>query len=144
MKKMVAMDGEPNLNDDINYVQFIFVSFWSYLVGFHGYQPPGYATNTHRHRFLFFPLVLLYCTNLEAVPNGNKFSPSSVFQQDGKSRLQQTQEEVEQVKDITKDNMEKADERSGKLNDLEQQAEDLLEKGLEVGVATGAVRVILN
>uniref|UniRef100_A0A3B5LHI6 V-SNARE coiled-coil homology domain-containing protein n=1 Tax=Xiphophorus couchianus TaxID=32473 RepID=A0A3B5LHI6_9TELE len=47
---------------------------------------------------------------------------------DGKSRLQQTQEEVEQVKDITKDNMEKADERSGKLNDLEQQAEDLLEK----------------
>ncbi|XP_023198197.1 uncharacterized protein LOC102229934 isoform X4 [Xiphophorus maculatus] len=64
--------------------------------------------------------------------------------QDGKSRLQQTQEEVEQVKDIMLDNMEKANERSGKLNDLEQQAEDLLEKGLEVGVATGAVRVILN
>lgn len=58
MKEMVAMDGEPNLNDDINYVQIIFVSFWSYLVGFHGYQPPGYATNTHRHRFFFFPLVL--------------------------------------------------------------------------------------
>ncbi|XP_032434721.1 vesicle-associated membrane protein 5-like isoform X1 [Xiphophorus hellerii] len=48
--------------------------------------------------------------------------------EDGKSRLQQTQEEVEQVKDIMTDNMEKADERSGKLNDLEQQAEDLLEK----------------
>uniref|UniRef100_M3ZP10 V-SNARE coiled-coil homology domain-containing protein n=1 Tax=Xiphophorus maculatus TaxID=8083 RepID=M3ZP10_XIPMA len=43
-------------------------------------------------------------------------------------RLQQTQEEVEQVKDIMLDNMEKANERSGKLNDLEQQAEDLLEK----------------
>ncbi|XP_043966681.1 vesicle-associated membrane protein 5 [Gambusia affinis] len=49
--------------------------------------------------------------------------------EDGKSRLQQTQDEVEQVKDIMLDNMKKADERSGKLNDLEQQAEDLLEKG---------------
>uniref|UniRef100_A0A3P9PM72 V-SNARE coiled-coil homology domain-containing protein n=1 Tax=Poecilia reticulata TaxID=8081 RepID=A0A3P9PM72_POERE len=49
--------------------------------------------------------------------------------EEGKSRLEQTQEEVEQVKDIMLDNMKKADERSGKLNDLEQQAEDLLEKG---------------
>ncbi|KAM4746404.1 vesicle-associated membrane protein 5 [Anableps anableps] len=48
--------------------------------------------------------------------------------ENGKSRLQQTQEEVEEVKDIMLDNMKKADERSGKLNDLEQQAEDLLEK----------------
>ncbi|XP_012704763.2 vesicle-associated membrane protein 727 [Fundulus heteroclitus] len=47
----------------------------------------------------------------------------------GKSRLQQAQEEVEEVKGIMLDNMNKADERSGKLNDLEQQAEDLLEKG---------------
>uniref|UniRef100_A0A3Q2NWI3 V-SNARE coiled-coil homology domain-containing protein n=1 Tax=Fundulus heteroclitus TaxID=8078 RepID=A0A3Q2NWI3_FUNHE len=43
-----------------------------------------------------------------------------------KSRLQQKQEEVEEVKGIMLDNMNKADERSGKLNDLEQQAEDLL------------------
>ncbi|XP_036000620.1 vesicle-associated membrane protein 5 [Fundulus heteroclitus] len=50
-------------------------------------------------------------------------------EEDRKSRLQQKQEEVEEVKGIMLDNMKKADERSGKLNDLEQQAEDLLEKG---------------
>ncbi|XP_015253817.1 PREDICTED: vesicle-associated membrane protein 727-like [Cyprinodon variegatus] len=49
--------------------------------------------------------------------------------ENGKNRLQQTQEEVEEVKGIMMDNLNKAEERSGKLNDLEQQAEDLLEKG---------------
>ncbi|MEQ2313498.1 hypothetical protein AMECASPLE_002686 [Ameca splendens] len=49
--------------------------------------------------------------------------------EDGKSRLQQAQEEVEEVKVIMLDNMCKANERSGKLEDLEEQAEDLLEKG---------------
>lgn len=49
--------------------------------------------------------------------------------EDGKCRLQQMENEVEEVKKIMHDNLKKADERSGKLNDLEQQAEDLLEKG---------------
>ncbi|KAK5622307.1 hypothetical protein CRENBAI_005948 [Crenichthys baileyi] len=48
--------------------------------------------------------------------------------EDGKSRLQQAQEEVEEVTEIMLDNVNKAHERSGKLNDLEQQADDLLEK----------------
>ncbi|XP_037536544.1 vesicle-associated membrane protein 5 [Nematolebias whitei] len=49
--------------------------------------------------------------------------------ENGKSRLQQAQEEVEEVKVIMLDNMNKADERSGKLEDLEGRAEELLEKG---------------
>lgn len=49
--------------------------------------------------------------------------------EDGKGRLQQMRNEMEEVKEIMHDNLKKADERSGKLNDLEQQAEDLLEKG---------------
>lgn len=49
--------------------------------------------------------------------------------EDGKSRLQQMQNEVEEVTEIMHDNLKKADERSDKLNDLEKQAEDLLEKG---------------
>lgn len=46
----------------------------------------------------------------------------------GKSRLQQAQEDVEEVKDIMLDNLKKADERSGKLEDLEDRAEQLLAK----------------
>lgn len=42
--------------------------------------------------------------------------------------MQQAQEEVEEVKVIMLDNMSKADERSGKLEDLEGRAEELLEK----------------
>lgn len=49
--------------------------------------------------------------------------------EDGKCRLQQMQNKVVEVTEIMHDNLKKADERSGKLNDLEQQAEDLLEKG---------------
>lgn len=49
-------------------------------------------------------------------------------QENGKSRLQQVQEEVEEVKDIMLDNINKADERSGKLGDLETRADQLLLK----------------
>uniref|UniRef100_A0A8C6LIY8 V-SNARE coiled-coil homology domain-containing protein n=1 Tax=Nothobranchius furzeri TaxID=105023 RepID=A0A8C6LIY8_NOTFU len=44
------------------------------------------------------------------------------------SRLQQAQEEVEEVKEIMLDNLNKADERHNKLSDLEVQAEELMEK----------------
>ncbi|XP_077418559.1 vesicle-associated membrane protein 5 [Vanacampus margaritifer] len=47
----------------------------------------------------------------------------------GKSRLQQAQEDAEEVKDIMLDNLNKADERSGKLTDLEDRADELLKKG---------------
>nr|XP_057925871.1 vesicle-associated membrane protein 5 isoform X1 [Doryrhamphus excisus] len=48
--------------------------------------------------------------------------------QNGKSRLQQFQEEAEEVKDIMLDNLNKAEERSGKLGDLESRADELLQK----------------
>lgn len=48
--------------------------------------------------------------------------------ENGKSRLQQTQDEVEEVKVIMLDNLNKAEERSGKLNELEDRADQLLEK----------------
>lgn len=48
--------------------------------------------------------------------------------ENGKSRLQQAQEDVEEVKHIMLDNLKKADERSGKLEDLEDRADQLLEK----------------
>lgn len=48
--------------------------------------------------------------------------------QNGKSRLQQAQEDAEEVKDIMLDNLNKVDERSGKLGDLEDRADELLRK----------------
>ncbi|GLD52504.1 vesicle-associated membrane protein 5-like protein [Lates japonicus] len=48
--------------------------------------------------------------------------------ENGKSRLEQTQEEVEEVKVIMLDNLNKAEERSGKLGELEDRADVLLEK----------------
>ncbi|KAF3696180.1 Vesicle-associated membrane protein 5 [Channa argus] len=48
--------------------------------------------------------------------------------ENGKSRLEKTKEEVEEVKVIMMDNLNKASERSDKLNDLEDRAEELLEK----------------
>ncbi|KAJ8286126.1 hypothetical protein GJAV_G00034840 [Gymnothorax javanicus] len=48
--------------------------------------------------------------------------------EDGNSRLRQAQEEVEEVKDIMLDNLNKAEERTGKLGDLENRADRLLEK----------------
>lgn len=49
-------------------------------------------------------------------------------QESGKSRLQQAQDDVEEVKVIMLDNLNKADERSGKLEDLEDRADQLLAK----------------
>lgn len=51
-----------------------------------------------------------------------------IGQENGKSRLQRTQEEVEEVTTIMLDNMDKANERSVKLDDLENQADELFEK----------------
>nr|XP_020492057.1 vesicle-associated membrane protein 1-like isoform X1 [Labrus bergylta] len=51
-----------------------------------------------------------------------------IGQENGKSRLQQAQDDVEEVKGIMLDNMNKADERGDKLNDLEDRADELLEK----------------
>ncbi|XP_057688518.1 vesicle-associated membrane protein 5-like isoform X1 [Corythoichthys intestinalis] len=48
--------------------------------------------------------------------------------QNGKSRLQQAQEDAEEVKDIMLENLNKAEERSGKLGDLEDRADELLRK----------------
>ncbi|KAK2837717.1 hypothetical protein Q5P01_014929 [Channa striata] len=49
--------------------------------------------------------------------------------ENGKSRLDKTKEEVEEVKEIMLDNLNKANERSDKLTDLEGRADELLEKG---------------
>lgn len=49
-------------------------------------------------------------------------------QENGKSRLQQAQEDVKDVTVIMLDNINKADERSGKLGELENRADQLLEK----------------
>lgn len=51
-----------------------------------------------------------------------------IGQENGKSRLEQTQEEAEEVKVIMLDNMDKVNERSGKLSELEDRADVLLEK----------------
>lgn len=51
-----------------------------------------------------------------------------IGQENGKSHLQKTQEEVEEVKVIMLQNMNKAEERSGKLNELEDRADLLLEE----------------
>lgn len=60
---------------------------------------------------------------------GSVFNGAVLFgQENGKSRLQQAQEDVEEVKDIMLDNLKKADERSGKLEDLEDRADQLLAK----------------
>lgn len=48
--------------------------------------------------------------------------------ENGKSRLQQAQDDVEEVKVIMLDNLKKADERSDKLHDLEDRAEELQAK----------------
>ncbi|XP_071774766.1 vesicle-associated membrane protein 5 [Centroberyx gerrardi] len=48
--------------------------------------------------------------------------------ENGRSRLQQAQEDVEEVKVIMLDNLNKADERSGKLGELETRADELLVK----------------
>lgn len=47
--------------------------------------------------------------------------------ENGQSRLRQAQDDVEEIKVIMLDNMNKADERAGKLEDLDDRAEKLLE-----------------
>ncbi|KAG7280940.1 hypothetical protein CRUP_009227 [Coryphaenoides rupestris] len=44
----------------------------------------------------------------------------------GRTRLQKAHEDVTEVKDIMMVNLQKADERSGKLEDLESRADDML------------------
>ncbi|XP_074493160.1 vesicle-associated membrane protein 5 isoform X1 [Sebastes fasciatus] len=51
-----------------------------------------------------------------------------VSQENGKNRLQQAQEDVEEVKVIMLDNLNKADERSGRLGELEDRADELMER----------------
>ncbi|XP_061762974.1 vesicle-associated membrane protein 5 isoform X2 [Nerophis ophidion] len=58
----------------------------------------------------------------------------------GKSRLQQRQEEAEEVKDIMLNNLNKVDERSVKLGDLESRADDLLEKSRAFEKKTNQVK----
>ncbi|XP_051524499.1 vesicle-associated membrane protein 5-like [Myxocyprinus asiaticus] len=48
--------------------------------------------------------------------------------ENGQSRLRQAQESVEEVKVIMLDNLNKAEERSGKLGELDNRAEQLLQK----------------
>ncbi|XP_037634649.1 vesicle-associated membrane protein 5 isoform X2 [Sebastes umbrosus] len=48
--------------------------------------------------------------------------------ENGKNRLQQAQEDVEEVKVIMLDNLNKADERSGRLGELEDRADELMER----------------
>ncbi|XP_035514841.1 vesicle-associated membrane protein 5 [Morone saxatilis] len=60
--------------------------------------------------------------------------------ENGKSRLQQTQEDVEEVKVIMLDNLNKADERAGKLDDLEDRADELLEKSKTFTKKTNQVK----
>jgi len=49
-------------------------------------------------------------------------------QENGQNRLRQAQENVEEVKVIMLDNLMKADERTVKLGDLDNRAEQLLEQ----------------
>lgn len=48
--------------------------------------------------------------------------------ENGRSRLQKAHEDVEEVKVIMLDNLDKAEERTGKLGELENRADNLLEK----------------
>ncbi|XP_051278858.1 vesicle-associated membrane protein 5 [Dicentrarchus labrax] len=60
--------------------------------------------------------------------------------ENGKSRLQQAQEDVEEVKVIMLDNLSKADERGDKLDDLEGRADELLEKSKTFSKKTNQVK----
>ncbi|KAF4074656.1 hypothetical protein AMELA_G00241880 [Ameiurus melas] len=48
--------------------------------------------------------------------------------ENGHGRLQQAQQDVEEVREIMLDNLTKASEREGKLGDLENRADQLLEQ----------------
>ncbi|KAM3867708.1 vesicle-associated membrane protein 5 [Diretmus argenteus] len=52
-------------------------------------------------------------------------SPPCWVHENGRDRLQQTQDEVEEVRVIMLDNLNKADERGVKLDELENRADEL-------------------
>lgn len=53
---------------------------------------------------------------------------TGINMENGESRLKQTQEDVDEVKIIMLDNMNKAREREGKLGELENRADELEKK----------------
>ncbi|CDQ61295.1 unnamed protein product [Oncorhynchus mykiss] len=73
------------------------------------------------------------------VYDGNRDSNVKAME-NGKNRLQQAQKEVEEVKVIMLDNLNKADERSGKLGELENRADELLEKSKAFSKSAGRVK----
>ncbi|XP_041856193.1 vesicle-associated membrane protein 5 [Melanotaenia boesemani] len=48
--------------------------------------------------------------------------------ENGKSHLEQVQDEVEEVKVIMLDNLNKSEERTGKLSELDDRADELLQR----------------
>lgn len=48
--------------------------------------------------------------------------------ENGRSRVQQARQDVEEVREIMLENLNKANEREGKLGDLENRADQLLEQ----------------
>lgn len=66
--------------------------------------------------------------NADSVTVSTQTARDNMDSENGKSRLEKTQDEVEEVKVIMLDNMNKAEERSGKLNELEDRADLLLEE----------------
>ncbi|XP_068422343.1 vesicle-associated membrane protein 5 [Clinocottus analis] len=60
--------------------------------------------------------------------------------ENGKNRLQQAQDDVEEVKGIMLENMNKAHERTGKLGDLEDRADELVVKSKAFGKTANQVK----
>ncbi|KAL7836264.1 hypothetical protein AOLI_G00275480 [Acnodon oligacanthus] len=60
--------------------------------------------------------------------------------ENGQSRLQQVQKDVEDVKVIMLDNLNKASEREGKLGDLEDRADVLLQESQKFHKTTVKVK----
>ncbi|XP_026795899.2 synaptobrevin-1 [Pangasianodon hypophthalmus] len=58
----------------------------------------------------------------------------------GESRVQQLQEDVEEVRVIMQDNIEKAREREGKLEELDERAESMLKSSTQFRKSTKRVR----
>ncbi|KAJ8385971.1 hypothetical protein AAFF_G00177920 [Aldrovandia affinis] len=60
--------------------------------------------------------------------------------ENGNSRLRQAQEDVDEVAVIMLENLQKAEDRSGKLGELETRADELLEKSKGFAKTTGKVK----
>ncbi|KAL6114730.1 vamp5 [Pungitius sinensis] len=60
--------------------------------------------------------------------------------ENGKNRLQQIQEDVEEITVILEDNLNMADERNGQLGELEDRADVLLEKSKAFERTTAQLR----